>query len=116
MLSLARWLHLRKDCWVRFRDWHGVLPMKSNLRKFVRRSLGYRAKIVATDGSWGRNCRVVDVSDGGAKLVTEQPLELPDEFILALATRGAANRHCHVVWRDDCEIGVEFRSEHAPVA
>ena len=87
--------------------------MKANSRKFVRRSLGYRAKIVAPDGSWGRNCRVVDVSDGGARLVTEQPIELPDEFILALSVRGAATRRCHVVWKQDCEIGVEFKAADA---
>jgi hypothetical protein len=84
--------------------------MKSNLRRFIRRPIGYRAKIVATDGSWGRNCRVVDVSDGGARLLTEQPIELPDEFVLALSTRGAATRRCHVVWKENCEIGVEFKT------
>ena len=87
--------------------------MKANSRKFVRRSLGYRAKIVATDGSWGRNCRVIDVSDGGARLLTEQPIELPDEFILALSMRGAATRRCHVIWKQDCEIGVEFKTGDA---
>lgn len=90
--------------------------MKSNLRKFVRRPIGYRAKIVAPDGSWGRNCRVLDVSDGGARLVTEQPIPLPDEFILALSMRGAATRRCHVVWRQECEIGVEFRMAEEAVA
>ncbi len=84
--------------------------MKSNHRRFVRRPLGYRAKIVAPDGSWGRNCRVLDVSDGGARLVTEQPVELPENFILALAMRGVAKRHCHVIWKQDCEIGVEFKA------
>ena len=44
------------------------MSKNSNRRKFVRRPLSYPAKIVATDGSWGRNCRVLDVSDGGAKL------------------------------------------------
>lgn len=83
--------------------------MKSNHRRFVRKPLGYRAKIVGPDGSWGRNCRVIDVSEGGARLITETPLELPDDFILALSMRGAAaKRRCHVVWKQDCEIGVEF--------
>ena len=89
--------------------------MKSNLRRSVRRPLGYRAKIVASDGSWGRNCRVVDVSDGGARLVTEKPIELPEDFILALSMRGTcAKRRCHVVWKQDCEIGVEFQSGREP--
>ena len=53
------------------------MSKNSNRRKFVRRPLSYPAKIVATDGSWGRNCRVIDVSDGGAKLALEKPAELP---------------------------------------
>src|SRR5262245_4838439 len=82
--------------------------MSANRRKFVRRSLGYPAKIVAKDGSWGRNCRVLDVSDGGAKLVTEEPVKLPADFVLALSINGKAARRCHVSWVEGCEIGVEF--------
>ena len=84
------------------------MSKNSNRRKFVRRPLSYPAKIVATDGSWGRNCRVIDVSDGGAKLALEQPVELPQEFILALSVRGKAARKCHVMWTDENEIGVQF--------
>lgn len=82
--------------------------MKANSRRHVRRTLGYRAKIVASDGSWGRNCRVMDVSEGGAKLMTDEPIELPRDFLLALAMSGKATRKCEVVWKDDCEIGVAF--------
>jgi hypothetical protein len=78
----------------------------SNRRKFARRTLNYPAKIIANDGSWGRNCRLVDVSDGGARLVTEQPIELPEDFTLALS--GKIARRCHLKWIDDCEIGVTF--------
>ena len=84
------------------------MSKSSNRRKFVRRPLSYPAKIVATDGSWGRNCRVLDVSDGGAKLALEKPAELPEEFILALSVRGKAARKCHVMWTDENEIGVQF--------
>ena len=87
--------------------------MKPNLRKHVRRPLAYPAKLVALDGSWGRNCRVVDVSEGGAKLVTEHPVQLPSDFFLAFSMRGKATRKCRVVWSADCEIGVEFEREPA---
>jgi hypothetical protein len=84
------------------------MSKNSNRRKFVRRPLSYPAKIVATDGSWGRNCRVIDVSDGGAKLALEKPAELPQEFILALSVRGKAARKCQLMWTDENEIGVQF--------
>jgi hypothetical protein len=87
--------------------------MSSNRRKSARRALSYSAKIVAKDGSWGRNCRVVDVSDGGAKLMTEKPIELPRNFVLALSMYGKALRHCRVVRSQGCEIGVAFEQ---PVA
>ena len=78
----------------------------SNRRKFARRPLSYPAKIIGNDGSWGRNCRLVDVSDGGARLLTEKPLELPGSFTLALS--GKIARRCVLQWVDDCEIGVTF--------
>jgi hypothetical protein len=77
-----------------------------NRRKSTRRALNYPAKIIANDGSWGRNCRLVDVSDSGARLITEEQLELPPDFTLALSNKIA--RRCHVTWVEDKEIGVEF--------
>jgi hypothetical protein len=81
--------------------------MSSNRRKSVRRALGYGAKIVAPDGSWGRDCRVVDVSNDGARLAIDAPADLPRDFMLALSERGRARR-CRVVWTTDGEIGVKF--------
>ena len=78
----------------------------SNRRKFPRRPVTYPAKIIANDGSWGRNCRLLDVSDGGARLVIAEPLELPENFTLALSRKTA--RRCKLKWMDDCEIGVIF--------
>ncbi|MEA2878659.1 MAG: hypothetical protein QOF14_3855 [Hyphomicrobiales bacterium] len=46
--------------------------MTANRRKAARRAIGYNAKIVALDGSWGRDCRVIDVSDTGAKIAVDQ--------------------------------------------
>lgn len=85
--------------------------MTKNRRKFARRPIAYPAKIVASDGSWGRRCRVIDVSEGGAKLATESAVDVPANFILAFATRGHAMRKCHVVWSDGCELGVRFLRE-----
>jgi PilZ domain-containing protein len=82
--------------------------METNRRRSVRRAIGYSARIVASDGSWTRDCRVLDVSQSGAKLAIDQPAELPSDFILALSERGAAMRRCHVVWTAEREIGVKF--------
>jgi PilZ domain len=74
----------------------------------MRRPLQYGAKIVASDGSWNRDCRVMDISDTGAKLAAEQARDLPKEFTLALSEHGNAMRQCEVVWSKDDEIGVRF--------
>ena len=83
--------------------------MAGNRRKDGRQPLNYPAKIIANDGSWRWDCRLVDVSDGGARLVTEKPLELPGDFMLALA--GKIARRCQLRWSEECEVGVLFVRE-----
>lgn len=51
-------------------------------------------------------CRVVDLSENGARLKVIQHCILPDEFSLRLASRGVL-RHCRVMWRMFDEIGVK---------
>jgi hypothetical protein len=87
--------------------------MAANRRKSIRRAIGYGAKIVAPDGSWNRECRVLDVSATGAKLAIDRPEELPRDFLLALAMHGNALRRCRVVWSKTSEIGVKFEQRKA---
>ena len=92
--------------------------MAANRRKAVRRAIAYNAKIVASDGSWDRDCRVLDVSDTGAKIRVEQAAALPSDFMLALSAQGKASRRCHVMWVKEAEIGVVFerRAQERSVA
>lgn len=53
-------------------------------------------------------CVVRNVSDTGACLVLSEPVGVPSEFNLNIE-REKAPRHCHVVWREQNRIGVEFR-------
>jgi hypothetical protein len=85
--------------------------MQSNRRKAVRRVIGYGAKVVASDGSWNRDCRVLDVSQTGAKLAFEKATELPEDFILVLSQQGNAMRRCRVVWAAGREMGVRFERQ-----
>ena len=88
--------------------------MSANRRKAVRRAIGYSARIIASDGSWDRACRVLDVSQTGAKLAVEQATQLPKDFILALSQQGTASRRCRVVWAGGSEIGVAFERQAPP--
>ena len=77
-------------------------------RKILRRSVTYPAFLDLGDGSPARECILCDASQEGAQLTVADPKSLPDEFILALSSDGAARRRCRVVWRTEKQVGVEF--------
>ena len=77
-------------------------------RKNLRRQSAYPAFLDLGDGSPARECTLCDASQEGAQLAVADPDSLPDEFILALSSDGAARRRCRVTWRTENQIGVEF--------
>jgi PilZ domain len=77
-------------------------------RKNVRRAITYPAFLEFGDGLPARECTLCDASQEGAQLVVAEPNSLPEEFILALSSDGAARRRCRVIWRTENQIGVEF--------
>ena len=77
-------------------------------RKNFRRSISYPAFIDLGDGSPAIECTLCDASQEGALLAVAEPDGVPDEFILALSSDGAARRRCRVAWRTENQIGVEF--------
>ena len=77
-------------------------------RKNVRRAITYPAFLEFGDGLPARECTLCDASQEGAQLAVADPNSLPDEFILALSSDGAARRRCRVIWRTENQIGVEF--------
>jgi hypothetical protein len=50
-------------------------------------------------------CQVMDISKGGAKIITEE--SVPDRFQLAFF-QGGQNRVCEVMWRRINTLGVKF--------
>ena len=77
-------------------------------RKNVRRAITYPAFLDFGDGLPAREFTLCDASQEGAQLAVADPNSLPDEFILALSSDGAARRRCRVIWRTENQIGVEF--------
>ena len=75
----------------------------------VRFTQGRPARIVAIDGTWSRDCLVLDAGDSGAKLefktsIAELNLK---EFFLQLSTSGVFRR-CELAWINGDQIGVHF--------
>jgi hypothetical protein len=71
---------------------------------------GYDAHMMAIDGTWRRDCRLLDVSETGGKLIVEASivgLNLK-EFFLLLSSTGLAYRRCELAWVNGDQIGVNF--------
>jgi hypothetical protein len=71
---------------------------------------GIPVYIMGIDGTWRRDCMMIDVSQTGARLYVEGRLEGLDlrEFFLLLSSTGVAFRRCQMVRVDGDQIGVKF--------
>lgn len=71
---------------------------------------GIHVFIMGIDGTWRRDCLMIDVSQTGARLVVEGTIEGLDlkEFFLLLSSTGLAYRRCKLVRVAGDQIGVEF--------
>ncbi len=77
---------------------------------------GIQVQIMGIDGTWRRDCRMIDVSQTGARLCIEgsfQDLDLK-EFFLLLSSTGLAYRRCKLVRVAGSEIGVGFLQAAPP--
>jgi PilZ domain len=73
-----------------------------------RRKVSAVAYLYTTDGWPIGECRMRDVSAGGARLVHAITDALPAELLLSLSKYGAVRRRCELVWHKDNQIGVRF--------
>ncbi len=66
------------------------------------------ASMTVDDGTTNRECTVLDVSPGGARIVTDAAIDVRDRFELALIQDHGNHRQCEVVWRRGKTYGVKF--------
>jgi hypothetical protein len=71
---------------------------------------GIPAYIMGIDGTWRRDCIMLDISQSGARLCVEEGFDGLDlrEFFLLLSSTGLAFRRCQLVRIAGDEIGVRF--------
>jgi hypothetical protein len=55
------------------------------------------------------SCTMHDVSELGARIAVDDPLQAPQEFLVLLSDTLA--RWCRVIWRSEHEIGIAFVGE-----
>jgi hypothetical protein len=79
--------------------------MLASRRRSERRAVSALAKIQFGIGMLPRDCRIVDISDGGARVIAEN-LDIPAEFTIILSE--GRPRPCRLAWRIGCEFGAEY--------
>jgi hypothetical protein len=77
-------------------------------RREPRSVINRRAWINVGDGLPLRNCTLIDISEGGARLSLDDVNELPDKFSLWLSRHGNPSYVCRIAWSGQNTIGVEF--------
>jgi len=76
---------------------------------------GIHVYIMGIDGTWRRDCMMIDVSQTGARLRIEGSFEGLDlrEFFLLLSSTGLAFRRCKMVRVAGDQIGIAFLKQPA---
>jgi hypothetical protein len=85
--------------------------MTTDRRQKIRRTLRVKGFLLRGDDVDALPCTLVDISATGARLMTKEVKDVPDEFTIALTPSGNPRRKCRVVWRGDEDIGVAFEVE-----
>ena len=78
-------------------------------RRKIQRLRALKGGTITFNRAAGIDCRVRNMSPAGACLEVASQLGIPDDFVLVVGY-DKTNRPCHVIWRSDMRLGVEFRA------
>jgi len=78
-------------------------------KRKVQRGRTLKAGSINFNRDGGIDCRVRNMSPAGACLEVSSQLGIPNEFVLLIGY-DKFKQTCHVVWRSDTRLGVEFRA------
>jgi hypothetical protein len=79
-------------------------------RRKVQRGRTLKAGSISFNRAGGIDCRVRNMSPAGACLEVSSQVGIPNHFVLVIGY-DRFKQECHVVWRSDTRLGVEFRAE-----
>ena len=88
------------------------LPPIADGRKSLRKRVILGAKVVYNEGAYSIECRIRDLSDGGARIVLSPGLVIPTHVVL-IDVRNAVAYESEVVWLKAPEFGLKFLSKHS---
>ena len=78
------------------------------MRHTSRETANLPAWIESHNSSLLERCKLVDISEKGARLTFDDIDNLPEQFNLHLSRVGQSPKQCRIIWRRGNEIGVEF--------
>ena len=80
--------------------------------KRVRFEQPIRCQLLGIDGTWRRDCTMIEVSDEEATLNVHGSIERLglSEFFLSMSQSGLAYRRCELAWVNGEQMGVTFVS------
>lgn len=78
-------------------------------RRRMQRGRTLKGGSIAFNGAAGFDCRVRNLSPAGACLEVASQVGIPDDFVLVVSY-DRFKQPCHVIWRGQARLGVEFRA------
>ena len=88
------------------------LPPVVDGRRTPRKRVILGAKIVYNEGAYSVDCRIRDLSEGGARVVLAPGLIIPTRVIL-IDVRNSTAYESEVAWLKAPEFGLRFLSIHS---
>jgi PilZ domain-containing protein len=86
------------------------------MRRWRRKLSGAMCIVDFNDGTGGHGCRLVNFSNGGARLSGFVHASAIPEFVaLLIRDRQILKRDCKVVWRGSRDVGVQFTNPPTPM-
>ncbi|WP_298252171.1 PilZ domain-containing protein [Bradyrhizobium sp.] len=86
-----------------------VVDPRARVQREPRRQLHKRlAWISADNGVTEYECQILDLSSGGARIATDDAMDVRDRFELTLVKGHHKRDLCEVVWRRGKTYGVKF--------
>jgi PilZ domain len=81
---------------------------RPKVQREPRRQMKGRTAWLTLDDDTRRQCSVIDVAPGGARIATDAEIEVGDRFAIALVATHDRRQRCEVVWRRENTFGVKF--------
>ena len=86
-----------------------VMESRAKVQREPRRQLRKQSAWMTLDNGLTKlECIVLDVSPGGARIATDDAMDVRDTFELALVPDHPKRELCEVVWRRGKTYGIKF--------